>query len=286
MPAYKCHLRLIKLSLVNNTGVLQRGLLFFARWCVTLLASTHLDQMNLQPVDFKAVAAKGCFVYAYLREHDLSPYYIGYSERAVRPFESHNVKVPTDSCRIRVMRSGLSQKAALDWEKFFIFWYGRIDEGTGILRNQNPGGSGGSMGAAVNAKISAAKKGVSTLAIRAACKKRGCQRGPMGEDEKAARRAQLAIYSGRPDVIAKRIQTVYEKSYEEVNPPVSFEHWCDLTKQERAYMKRRLEAARFLEMPYEEYLKLSRGERISKTRIKKHELGVLGTKRTGPLSRS
>ena len=55
LPAYHRYLRLIKLSLVNNTGVLQRGLLFFARWCVTLLVSTHLDQMNLQPVDFKAL---------------------------------------------------------------------------------------------------------------------------------------------------------------------------------------------------------------------------------------
>ena len=31
LPAYHRYLRLIRLSLVNNTGVLQRGLLFFAR---------------------------------------------------------------------------------------------------------------------------------------------------------------------------------------------------------------------------------------------------------------
>ena len=41
--------------------------------------------MNLTPVDFKAVAAKGCIVYCYLRSQDdengkkFSPYYVGVS---------------------------------------------------------------------------------------------------------------------------------------------------------------------------------------------------------------
>ena len=48
--------------------------------------------MNLQPVDFKAVAAKGAYVYCYLREHDRTPYYVGISENknGRRPYELHS----------------------------------------------------------------------------------------------------------------------------------------------------------------------------------------------------
>ncbi len=97
--------------------------------------------MNLQPVDFKAVAAKGCYVYCYLRE-DGSPYYVGFASYAKRPVEHHHCAVPRDKARIRVLRSGLSPFDAYKWEIFFIAHYGRKDLGTGILRNQTDGGEG------------------------------------------------------------------------------------------------------------------------------------------------
>ena len=96
---------------------------------------------NLKPVDFKAVAAKGAFVYCYLRE-DGTPYYVGKATTQYRPFSPHNVKLPSDRLRVRVMRSGLTEKEAFDWERFYIKHYGRKDNRTGILRNFTDGGEG------------------------------------------------------------------------------------------------------------------------------------------------
>ena len=105
--------------------------------------------MNLQPVDFKAVAAKGCFVYCYLRSKDSktakagTPYYVGIGKRAVRPYEAHKAcHVPVEAVLIRLMRSELSWEEACDWERFYIAHYGRKDLGTGILLNQTDGGDG------------------------------------------------------------------------------------------------------------------------------------------------
>lgn len=104
--------------------------------------------MNLQPVDFKAVAAKGAYVYCYLRE-DGSPYYIGIASNADRPFRTKHRHVqncirpiPDRPELIRVMRSGLTWQEAGQWEKFYIAHYGRKDMGTGILRNRTAGGDG------------------------------------------------------------------------------------------------------------------------------------------------
>lgn len=106
--------------------------------------------MNLQPVDFKAVAAKGRFVYCYLRVKTSkngkagTPYYIGVASSAKRPIDSHICSVPPvgQRQRIRVLRSGLTWEEACDWEKFYIKHYGRIDLGTGILQNLTEGGDG------------------------------------------------------------------------------------------------------------------------------------------------
>jgi len=98
--------------------------------------------MNLQPVDFKAVAAKGCFVYCYLRA-DGRPYYVGIASTAVRPFERHGCGVPRKTPeRVRLMRSELTWEEAGRWEQFYIARYGRKDVGTGILRNRTDGGDG------------------------------------------------------------------------------------------------------------------------------------------------
>ena len=96
---------------------------------------------TLAPVDFKAVAAQGCFVYCYLRA-DGSPYYVGIAKKASRPQERHNWRPPSCPCRIRVLRSGLSWSEAQQWERFYIARYGRKDTGTGILRNLTDGGEG------------------------------------------------------------------------------------------------------------------------------------------------
>ena len=96
---------------------------------------------TLAPVDFKAVAAKGCFVYCYLRV-DGSPYYIGIAKKASRPKDRHIWLPPSCPGRIRVLRMGLSWAEAQEWERFYIARYGRKDIGTGILRNLTDGGEG------------------------------------------------------------------------------------------------------------------------------------------------
>ena len=111
--------------------------------------------MNLTPVDFKAVAAQGYYLYVYLRQDELTPYYVGLSRNHRRPIDpDHCVDVPEDFCRIRVLRSGLTKKQAEAWEQFYIFWYGRKSEG-GCLRNLRAGGSTGSTGYKHTAKAKA-----------------------------------------------------------------------------------------------------------------------------------
>ena len=117
---------------------------------------------NLQPVDFKAVAAKGAFVYCYLRA-DGTPYYIGIADagRWRRPFEKHNCSVPKQHPeRVRVMRSSLTYDQAKAWEIRYIAHYGRRDLRTGILRNLTDGGEGvANPSAEARQKMAAAQTG-------------------------------------------------------------------------------------------------------------------------------
>jgi hypothetical protein len=81
---------------------------------------------------------KGFYVYLYLRANQ-SPYYIGKGKgsRAIQRGQNH--WPPKDRSRITLIPCNAAW-IALAIEKDLIRYYGRKDNGTGILRNQTDGG--------------------------------------------------------------------------------------------------------------------------------------------------
>jgi hypothetical protein len=91
------------------------------------------------------------YVYAYLRCRNsvngpkYSPYYVGKGTN-VRAFRrsGRGAKPPADRSFVVMIQEGLTEQEAFDLEKYCISTYGRMDQGTGILRNLTDGGEGAS----------------------------------------------------------------------------------------------------------------------------------------------
>jgi hypothetical protein len=81
------------------------------------------------------------YIYAYLRD-DGTPYYIGKGTKKRAWDREHTTKPPKDKTKIIIMENNLSEIGALSLERFYIRWYGRKDNNTGILRNKTDGGEG------------------------------------------------------------------------------------------------------------------------------------------------
>ena len=88
------------------------------------------------------------YIYAYLRSKDsdhgkkYSPYYIGKGTRDRAMSRLRTVPRPADTSLIVYVQEGLTEPEAFALEKYCIALYGRIDNGTGILRNLSDGGDG------------------------------------------------------------------------------------------------------------------------------------------------
>ena len=82
------------------------------------------------------------YTYAYLRE-DGTPYYVGKGTgRRLYKKGKGEVGKPTDKSRIIFLKQNLTEQEALNHEIYMIAVLGRIDLGTGILRNKTDGGDG------------------------------------------------------------------------------------------------------------------------------------------------
>ena len=84
------------------------------------------------------------YIYSYLRE-DYSPYYIGKgSGKRAYTKGPKEVKPPRDKSRVKIIKTDLTEEEAFLLEKLYILMFGRVDLGTGILRNKSDGGDGSS----------------------------------------------------------------------------------------------------------------------------------------------
>jgi hypothetical protein len=82
------------------------------------------------------------YTYAYLRE-DRTPYYIGKGKgRRLYKKGKGEVGKPTDKSRIIYLKQNITEDEAIKHEIYMIAVFGRIDLGTGILRNKTNGGDG------------------------------------------------------------------------------------------------------------------------------------------------
>jgi hypothetical protein len=84
------------------------------------------------------------YTYAYLRE-DGTPYYIGKGKKYRATSRTRlGIKPPKDKSKIIFLKHSLNEEEAFKHEKYMISVFGRIDLGTGVLRNKTNGGEGAS----------------------------------------------------------------------------------------------------------------------------------------------
>ena len=210
--------------------------------------------MNLTPVDFKAVAAKGAYVYCYLREDDFTPYYVGVATRHTRPFDRHHCALPAYDALVRVLDEGMTREEACKREIFFIARYGRKKDG-GILVNQNKGGEG-------NWGYEHTEKTIEHL--RVACQEFGFELEQMSECAEALEAAGNCTFEQYTKMNYKDRQAF--RKYLQRNPNGTYEMWANQSRSDyakRGAMSRLAATAARVGASVDEWMELTSSHRTA-----------------------
>jgi hypothetical protein len=81
------------------------------------------------------------YVYFYLREN-YKPYYVGKGKNNRAWVKHENVETPKDKSRILIVEDNLSELNAFLLERYYIRWFGKLYNNSGILENITDGGEG------------------------------------------------------------------------------------------------------------------------------------------------
>jgi hypothetical protein len=147
------------------------------------------------------------YVYAYLRNNG-TPYYIG-KGTGNRAWSKGKGEVgkPKELRRITIIERNLTLTGSLAIERQLIRWYGRIDLGTGILRNQTDGGDGGKGASKGNKLSEETKKKISLARV-------GKKQKPMNEESKKKLSESLRgknLGKKRTEEVKKKISEILKR---------------------------------------------------------------------------
>jgi len=94
----------------------------------------------LRGINMNTYTSQHYYVYLYLRK-DFTPYYVGKGKGQRIHDRNHSINLPSPERRI-IIQDNLTELQSLILERYYIRWFGRKDNNTGILRNRTDGGDG------------------------------------------------------------------------------------------------------------------------------------------------
>ena len=182
------------------------------------------------------------YTYAYLRE-DRTPYYIGKGKGHRIYSNCRRVKLPKDKSRIIFLKQNLTEEEAFKHEKYMIAVLGRIDLGTGILRNLTDGGDGVPNWGTAEQRSEIAKKAQAKLTPQQRSERARKGRATMTPEQRREIRRK-GLESTTPEQRSESMRKKAANKTPEQRSESARKHWANKTPEQRSEIAKKINAAK------------------------------------------